>query len=1821
MAIGDRGSPSGGHHIHGDSHGDPLDAAKENVRRWMVAAKIGRLGELSALLAQHPALLNAKDSGLGNTALHWAAAKNNTKIVKFLCDSGADTNLPNASGDTPMDSALKNSASHGVTAALARARSPTARLESPTSRGQRMSPRSPPSPQSPAGGREPPPYQPPASQDRPTATGSPPPGGRWQPEIEEGLPPAAFRADLSPEMSSPANPADSSDFASPIETVTTSPEPQPEAVLEPVPPPPVPEAALSQRPRSVTTPVPHHQLPDYKAAEVLSMSTAADSQRLRSAKTRRRRGSVELLPSPIQGSADEWLGDDPADAEATKKQLEELVLLEQGFRAKPKAPSSKGGATDRAPAEKPRNTQLRSKCATLIASRMRGRKERRDYLMMRKVSRTLQGSLRDKWISQLSNDSGSPGANRSTPRSIAGRALKLGDPSHLTNGRHPADYGKVNFPTTVGGGVRTQPFVRVDDKCPGEKLAAMMMYHWRFGTKKLRVMISVVGSSFDDVDLPVSTQSAVSRGLTAFARNVSAIVVSSGLDQGVSKLIGKCARECAREALSESDSIPFVGIAAWDAVMGNRTLRANALGASDTQVVEYDPDSGGTENADVAAPLEEYHSHFIFVDSRSQGGKWYNSEKPVCSKVESSFVKLRKIPLMVFVIGGGVGTLHTVSQALKASNPVVVVEGSGGIADAIASIISSGSFARCNDTLLELLPEQGQVQEVKRLKAELQQGVKERLITVFNASMIEKGIGVEEVMMKSMLMRLQFKPLKKLTLAIQWGQTDVVEHLIAGFKHERRLYKALLDFCLRKAIFCRRAEIAETMLMRGSEVDRQYGTTMEHGLRLTVRELYGLGGQFPIAQDIQKKILKLRDDEVTMRTQESILGISQDLGEVSVTTATAVKLGGGRWLAKARKSKAEAEERAKKLQPDSKKSELEDATKSSVAQASNTTDKRAPGGRSGRRGSVDRILAIGQSIGQSSFEALMGAGNDEEVEEIEPEAVSKGWQCALCTQTSYGGDWKCQHNCPGTRGLDTSAPANCTLVCYMKPVEWLTSPYTKHTIKSPGAATEGSLDSPHVRHEAQTRRNAPNPRRRRGGRQRQRDITSSKTDAANGPDSSGPRLNDVDHLEYPQPVIDALKEFMPQFDPNYVKCETRPMTGAIDIMLWACFNNDAALAEIFWRRCKAPVEAGLVGSVLCKNLSEESGMDPSTAKGLVDLAQKLEHLAKEVLSSCASMQDAEKILRRKSELWGVTTMELALDDRNTAGVDASTLATGGPSSFLGGSAEEEDDDDEDWQETFLAHRYCGPVLNAVWCGDYLQNNEDSLMAYLKILLQLVVPFRQIVETHGGQEQWEYSKFLRVPKVKFIVYYAAYIGFLTVYVLVLANRRISWLDLVLTVWVFGLSLNEALDYRGSGGTHFDDFWNIIDAVFLGLIHIAMCMRCTVVTGLGVLAPCYLLLTGSLLAAEAPTLRSVLKFGSMPNLLSMFAVGAYMLGTPVSELVVPPAETLQMLETVSFKLLSCNVILAFVRLFTVLMASGPTGVLTIIIVRMCNEKTSAFMIMITALGCSFAVALAGLELLGKSPSAEAAEPLSITGFVRATGENLVQLVWALVGDLETSEEEQSEWTSQAMLWVYMLVVQLLLANGVLIALLTDTYEAVRDRAYGEQVLSRLDLLHEFVAKHWLPPPLTLPFVAAEHLGWGEGSKEGTTLFAFQQYVKSVTTRKLDVELEEIDPRLKSSQKAAGGLPGIGGGLSLNTSGSMQAAGSGAPADALESQALTRFLRGCAPVTQGGRDDEDASVETKLEQLTNQIGAIQEQLGALASRLPGGAGAAAAIGDGGQ
>ena len=151
----------------------------------------------------------------------------------------------------------------------------------------------------------------------------------------------------------------------------------------------------------------------------------------------------------------------------------------------------------------------------------------------------------------------------------------------------------------------------------------------------------------------------------------------------------------------------------------------------------------------------------------------------------------------------------------------------------------------------------------------------------------------------------------------------------------------------------------------------------------------------------------------------------------------------------------------------------------------------------------------------------------------------------------------------------------------------------------------------------------------------------------------------------------------------------------------------------------------------------------------------------------------------------------------------------------------------------------------------------------------------------------------------------------------------------------------------------------------------------------------------------------------------------------------------LQVSSYTLLACNSILAFVRFFTVLAASGSTGVLVIIMIKMWNERTQAFLAMLIALGGSFAVAFTAL-----SPATP--QDATVAQFLEVAWLNFQDLFWALVAD--SKSEETSEGTNKAIFWIYLIVCQLLLANGVLIALLTDTYEAVRNRANLESAMVR-------------------------------------------------------------------------------------------------------------------------------------------------------------------------
>ena len=84
----------------------PALSIKE-IREWMDNAKQNNVEGLRSQFAAQPLLLDAAQSGIGNTAMHWAAARSSEQALQFLLEQKASTSVRNSSGCTPLHSAVR----------------------------------------------------------------------------------------------------------------------------------------------------------------------------------------------------------------------------------------------------------------------------------------------------------------------------------------------------------------------------------------------------------------------------------------------------------------------------------------------------------------------------------------------------------------------------------------------------------------------------------------------------------------------------------------------------------------------------------------------------------------------------------------------------------------------------------------------------------------------------------------------------------------------------------------------------------------------------------------------------------------------------------------------------------------------------------------------------------------------------------------------------------------------------------------------------------------------------------------------------------------------------------------------------------------------------------------------------------------------------------------------------------------------------------------------------------------------------------------------------------------------------------------------------------------------------------------------------------------------------------------------------------------------------------------------------------------------------------------------------------------------------------
>ncbi len=157
------------------------------------------------------------------------------------------------------------------------------------------------------------------------------------------------------------------------------------------------------------------------------------------------------------------------------------------------------------------------------------------------------------------------------------------------------------------------------------------------------------------------------RGIARAALDSGAVVLDGGTQAGVMALMGQ-------GVASRGQRTPLVGVA------------PAAL------VAPPNPPATGT-------PLEPHHSHFVLVE----GTQW-GAETPMLFQLAEA-LSAGSVPALALVVGGGTTTIQEVLRAVRQRLPLLVVTGSGGLADVLAAAWPTRSTLPDDPVLAEILAE------------------------------------------------------------------------------------------------------------------------------------------------------------------------------------------------------------------------------------------------------------------------------------------------------------------------------------------------------------------------------------------------------------------------------------------------------------------------------------------------------------------------------------------------------------------------------------------------------------------------------------------------------------------------------------------------------------------------------------------------------------------------------------------------------------------------------------------------------------------------------------------------------------------------------------------------------------------------------------------------------------------------------------------------------------------------------------------------------------------------------------------------------------
>jgi len=227
----------------------------------------------------------------------------------------------------------------------------------------------------------------------------------------------------------------------------------------------------------------------------------------------------------------------------------------------------------------------------------------------------------------------------------------------------------------------------------------LLLNYWQL--KQPSVVISVTGSAMD-FSLDSGLQQIATEGIARAAKATDAWTFTGGTDAGVMKLVAG--------ALASAKVVtPIIGVTPFHKITDKKRFYDPKRDADRRpRPVHY---VKRIQNSDASASLDEQHSHFLLVDG-GPGSSW-GSEIELRSKVEEKICDFLRVPRVLLVIQGGLGTFQTTNELLLSGCHVVIVKESGGCAQVVAEFIEP------------LLRQQSELTDPEVLKEKVEERIKD----------------------------------------------------------------------------------------------------------------------------------------------------------------------------------------------------------------------------------------------------------------------------------------------------------------------------------------------------------------------------------------------------------------------------------------------------------------------------------------------------------------------------------------------------------------------------------------------------------------------------------------------------------------------------------------------------------------------------------------------------------------------------------------------------------------------------------------------------------------------------------------------------------------------------------------------------------------------------------------------------------------------------------------------------------------------------------------------------------------------------------------